>query len=94
VLQILKRFGPLDIAAMGPATFWSVHFMSEAGRLAFADRSVFMADPAFFSPPAGLLDSHYLRERSAHDPTGRESDEQDQEDPVQPSDTMEDFQES
>ena len=35
-----------------------------------------------------------LRERSAHDPTGRESDEQDQEDPVQPSDTMEDFQES
>jgi gamma-glutamyltranspeptidase/glutathione hydrolase len=65
VLQILKMLEPFDVAAMGPATFWSVHFMSEAGRLAFADRGVFMADPAFFSPPAGLLDSRYLRERSA-----------------------------
>ncbi len=65
VLQILKMLEPFDIAAMGPATFWSVHFMSEAGRLAFADRGVFMADPAFSPPPAGLLDSRYLLERSA-----------------------------
>ena len=64
VLQILKMLEPFDVAAMGPASFWSVHFMSEAGRLAFADRSMFMADPAFFTPPAGLLDSTYLRERS------------------------------
>ncbi|MCC6193019.1 MAG: gamma-glutamyltransferase [Burkholderiales bacterium] len=65
VLQILGMIEPYDIAAMGPASFWSVHFMSEAGRLAFADRSVFMADPAFFTPPAGLLDEDYLRARSA-----------------------------
>ncbi len=65
VLQMLKMLEPFDVGAMGPASFWSVHFMSEAGRLAFADRSVFVADPAFFTPPAGLLDDRYLRDRSA-----------------------------
>jgi gamma-glutamyltranspeptidase/glutathione hydrolase len=50
---------------MGPASFWSVHFISEAGRLAFADRSVYAADPAFYTPPAGLLNDDYLRARSA-----------------------------
>lgn len=39
--------------------------MSEAGRLAYADRSVYEADPAFYTPPAGLLDPAYLRARSA-----------------------------
>jgi gamma-glutamyltranspeptidase/glutathione hydrolase len=65
VLQMLKMLEPYDVAAMGPATFWSVHFMSEAGRLAFADRAVYVADPAFHPPPAGLLDPAYLRARSA-----------------------------
>jgi len=65
VLQMLKILEPYDIGAMGPASFWSVHYFSEAGRLAFADRDVYMADPAFFTPPAGLLDADYLRERSA-----------------------------
>ncbi len=65
VLQILKMLERFDVAAMEPAGFWSVHFMSEAGRLAFADRSVYMADPAFFTPPAGLLDPAYLAARSA-----------------------------
>jgi len=64
VLQMLKMLEPFDLKAMGPASFWSVHYFSEAGRLAFADRDVFMADPAFFTPPAGLLDADYLRERS------------------------------
>jgi gamma-glutamyltranspeptidase / glutathione hydrolase len=65
LLQMLKILEPFDLKAMGPASFWSVHFMSEAGRLAFADRDVYMADPAFFTPPAGLLDDAYLRARSA-----------------------------
>ncbi len=65
VLQMLKLLERFDVAAMGPASFWSVHFMSEAGRLAFADRGVFIADPAFFTPSAGLLDDDYLRARSA-----------------------------
>lgn len=64
VLQMLKMLEPYDIAAMGPASFWSVHFMSEAGRLAFADRSVYEADPAFYAAPTGLLDADYLKARS------------------------------
>ena len=65
VLQMLGMLERFDVAAMDPAGFWSVHFMSEAGRLAFADRSVYMADPAFYTPPAGLLDPAYLAARSA-----------------------------
>jgi gamma-glutamyltranspeptidase/glutathione hydrolase len=64
VLQILGILEPYDVKAMGPATLWSVHFISEAGRLAFADRSVYMADPDFYAPPSGLLDRDYLAERS------------------------------
>jgi len=65
VLQMLKMLEPYDLRAMGPASFWSVHFMSEAGRLAYADRGVYEADPAFYTPPAGLLDETYLLSRSA-----------------------------
>jgi len=64
VLQMLGILEPYDIAAMGPATFWSVHFMSEAGRLAFADRAAYVADPDFVVLPTGLLDRGYLRERA------------------------------
>lgn len=39
--------------------------MSEAGRLAFADRDAYEADPAYSTPPTGLLDGAYLRSRSA-----------------------------
>ena len=64
-LQVLKMLEPHDVAAMGAATFWSVHFTSEAERLAYADRAVYIADPQFFAGPAGLLDPHYLRRRAA-----------------------------
>ncbi len=64
VLQMLGILQPYDLKAMGPATLWSVHFISEAGRLAYADRAVYMADPDFFTPPSGLLDRDYLAERS------------------------------
>jgi gamma-glutamyltranspeptidase/glutathione hydrolase len=50
---------------MGAASFWSVHFISEAGRLAYADRAAYMADPDFVAPPANLLDRRYLSERGA-----------------------------
>ena len=64
VLQVLAMLEPYDVASMGAASFWSVHFASEAERLAYADRSVYMADPDFFRPPAGLLDRDYLHARS------------------------------
>ncbi len=64
VLQILKMIEPRDIASMGAESFWSVHFVSEAERLAFADRDAYVADPAYVQPPAGMLDARYLRRRS------------------------------
>ncbi len=64
VLQILELLEPYDVEAMGAASFWSVHFMSEAGRLAYADRDAYIADPDFVAVPEGLLDRDYLRARS------------------------------
>jgi gamma-glutamyltranspeptidase/glutathione hydrolase len=64
VLSTLKMLEPYDVAAMGAASFWSAHFVSEAERLAYADRDVYMADPDFVRPPAGLLGDAYLRARS------------------------------
>jgi gamma-glutamyltranspeptidase/glutathione hydrolase len=60
VLQMLKMLERFDMASLAPASFFAVHFVSEAGRLAFADRSVYEADPAFYTPPQGLLDDAYL----------------------------------
>jgi len=64
VLQILKLLEPYPIEDMAPASFWSVHFFSEAGRLAYADRAVYEADPDFVPTPVWLLDPAYLRARS------------------------------
>jgi gamma-glutamyltranspeptidase/glutathione hydrolase len=64
LLQLLRLLEPYDVAAMGPGSLWSAHFLSEAGRLAYADRDRYLADPDFVSIPTGLLDRAYLRERS------------------------------
>jgi gamma-glutamyltranspeptidase/glutathione hydrolase len=46
-----------------------LHVYTEAARLAFADRALYVADPDFVAPPAGswanLLDPAYLKERAA-----------------------------
>ena len=44
----------------------AVHFIAEAGRLAYADRALYLADPAFVNVPVrGLLDPGYLKGRAA-----------------------------
>jgi gamma-glutamyltranspeptidase/glutathione hydrolase len=63
VLQTLAMLERFDVAAMGPETFWSVHFISEAERIAYADRLRFVGDPAFVDVPDGLLDPDYLAAR-------------------------------
>jgi gamma-glutamyltranspeptidase/glutathione hydrolase len=63
VLQTLAMLERFDLAAMGAETFWSVHFISEAERLAYADRLRYVADPAFVDVPDGLLDPAYLAAR-------------------------------
>jgi gamma-glutamyltranspeptidase/glutathione hydrolase len=51
-----------------PSHQW-LHLYTEASRLAFADRALYVADPDFVQPPGGswmsLLDPAYLAERAA-----------------------------
>ncbi|HKW81680.1 MAG TPA: gamma-glutamyltransferase [Casimicrobiaceae bacterium] len=61
MLGILERF---DMQAIGGSALLRTHLFSEAGRLAYADRAAYIADPAFVAPRPGLLDRDYLRLRS------------------------------
>ena len=65
LLQILGLLEPYDMRSLGADSLLSVHLFSEAGRLAYADRDQYLADPDFVAPPPGLTDRRYLRERSA-----------------------------
>lgn len=66
VLQILGMLAQHQPAMMRPGSVASVHYFSEAGRLAFADRERYLADPAFAGVPVdGLLDPQYLHSRGA-----------------------------
>jgi gamma-glutamyltranspeptidase/glutathione hydrolase len=63
ILALLARF---DMAALDPASPQAAHLLAEAGRLAFADRNLFLADDRFVRVPLrGLLDAGYLASRSA-----------------------------
>jgi gamma-glutamyltranspeptidase/glutathione hydrolase len=62
VLGMVERF---DIAGPGPASAEAWHPLLEASRLAFADRDRYVADPVTVPVPAGMLDRHYLADRSA-----------------------------
>jgi len=65
LLQILALLERKDFADAAPNSAAAVHLFSEAGRLAFADRALYLADPEFVRQPLeGLLDPAYLRERA------------------------------
>lgn len=65
VLQILGLLQQFDLTAVAPGSLQAVHLISQASRLAFADRERFAADPAFSKVPvAGLLAADYLRKRA------------------------------
>lgn len=71
VQQILSVLETRDMARMGPGAE-AAHWLAEAGRLAFADRNLFLADPAFVPVPvAGLIDGDYLRKRAGLLSAGR-----------------------
>jgi gamma-glutamyltranspeptidase/glutathione hydrolase len=62
ILEILERF---DLRALRPDSVEAVHLFSEAGRLAYADRNLYIADPDFVRAPlAELLESRYLASRA------------------------------
>jgi len=64
-LQILGLLEQFDLSRLRPGSVQAVHLISEASRLAFADRNFYVADPDFVSVPTdGLLDPDYLRNRA------------------------------
>ncbi len=67
VAQTLKLVEPFDLGrspddAMEPL---AMHLVTEAERLAYADRDRYLADPDFVPVPDGLLDDAYLARRRA-----------------------------
>jgi len=65
VLQTLGILEHFDVATLAPNSIDAVHLISEAYRLAYADRAKFVGDPDFLSVPvAGLLDLGYLKQRA------------------------------
>jgi gamma-glutamyltranspeptidase / glutathione hydrolase len=65
VQQILAILETRDLATLKPGPE-AVHWVAEAGRLAYADRALYVADPAFVTVPVrGLVDPGYLRSRAA-----------------------------
>ncbi len=71
MLGVLEHFDVAGLKPLRRGDGWeaaprAVHLFSEAGRLAFADRARYLADPAFVDVPTrALLDPAYLRARAA-----------------------------
>ena len=66
VLQVLGELERFDMASVRPSSTQAVHLVSEAERLAFADRGKYVADDRFVDVPVkGLLDRGYIAARSA-----------------------------
>jgi len=66
LLQILGMLSAFDMASFAPNSVAGVHMISEASRLAFADRDLYVGDSDFVSVPIdNLLDMAYLRRRAA-----------------------------
>ncbi len=65
-LQILGLLEGFDLAALAPGSAQAVHLITEASRLAYADRARYLADGDVVAVPvAGLLDRAYLARRAA-----------------------------
>ena len=64
-LQILGLLEGFDMARIAPSSVQAVHLISEASRLAYADRRRYIGDPDFVEVPVdGMLDPAYLHRRA------------------------------
>ena len=67
-IGVLQLLGLLERSALpmdDPASATSIHRFAEAGRLTYADRARYLADPDFVAvPQAALLDPGYLDQRA------------------------------
>jgi gamma-glutamyltranspeptidase / glutathione hydrolase len=65
VLQILGLLERFPLSTLKPESTQAVHLFAEAGRLAYADRGLYMADADFVPVPVNeLIDPEYLRSRA------------------------------
>jgi len=65
VLQMLGILQHFPLRELGPRSIQAVHVFAEAGRLAYADRDRYVADPAFVDVPVqAMLNPDYLAERA------------------------------
>ncbi len=66
ILQMLGMLERFDLRRTGPGSSLTVHLIAEIERRAYADRSRWLGDPAFYDVPIGpLLESEYLTARVA-----------------------------
>jgi gamma-glutamyltranspeptidase/glutathione hydrolase len=66
LLQTLNILENFDLQAIGHNTADYLHLLTEAMKLAYADRDSYYADPTFVKVPAtGLLSKAYAKERAA-----------------------------
>jgi gamma-glutamyltranspeptidase/glutathione hydrolase len=64
--QILGILEPFDLSAMRNDPVETIHLFAEASRLAYADRNLYLGDPAFVDVPVdALLRADYLQRRAA-----------------------------
>jgi gamma-glutamyltranspeptidase/glutathione hydrolase len=63
ILNILENFDLRGLEARSPAL--RLHVMTEAMKLAFADRSYWLGDPDFAAVPRGLIDKAYAKQLAA-----------------------------
>jgi|SRR6476661_528026 len=65
LLQMLQMLEPIDLAQLGYHTPGATHYITEAERLAYADRATYLGDPDFGRVPVQkLLDLDYNRYRA------------------------------
>jgi gamma-glutamyltranspeptidase/glutathione hydrolase len=65
VAQLMNMIETRDLRAMGAGSADCVHFITEAMKLAFADRAFWLGDPAFAKVPLGLVSKEYARSLAA-----------------------------
>ncbi|RCU52959.1 gamma-glutamyltransferase [Corallincola holothuriorum] len=64
VLQLLKLLEGSDLQALKPTSADAVHLFTQASKLAFADRNIYMADSDFVAVPVSeMLDDRYIELR-------------------------------
>ena len=66
VFETLKQLERFNLTKLGSNSPVAWHLIAESMRLAYADRELYLGDPAYVSvPTSGLMDPAYLAKRSA-----------------------------